>query len=318
MNKGWIYREKIKAADEGQTVLEYYSQKYSHSNRAEWQARITSEQILLNSSPTDLTAIIHRGDRLEYHRPPWNEPEVPLEFKILYEDQDLLVIDKPSGLPIMPGGGFLENTLLWQLKKDYSQDPPTPIHRLGRGTSGLMLLGRSPLAKSSLAQQMRHSTSDRHNHKIGKVYRVLVQGNSISDRLQIEQPIGKIAHPVLGYVYGAISDGKPAYSESRVIQRYDRHTLLEVTIFTGRPHQIRIHMASVGYPLLGDPLYISGGTFAPISSQEKEERSPIPVPGDCGYYLHAYRLSFVHPRSQKKVSFECPTPSTWDSLITQD
>ena len=316
MNKGWIYLEEVKAVDGGQTILDYYSQKYSHSSRTEWQARIESGQILVNNSPADLVTVIRQGDKLEYHRPPWKEPEVPLEYEVLYEDRDLLVINKPSGLPIIPGGGFLQNTLLWQLHKNYPQDTPKPIHRLGRGTSGLMLLGRSPLAKSSLAQQMRQNTANRHHCEVSKVYHTLVEGNSISDRLKIEQPIGKIPHPVLGYIYGATSDGKWAYSQSKVIQRYDCHTLLEVTIFTGRPHQIRIHMASVGYPLLEDPLYISGGTFAAITDSEK--RSPIPVPGDCGYYLHAHRLLFKHPRSQQTLTFRCPTPSAWNLLIAEN
>ena len=333
MNKGWVYREEVKGADGGQTVLDYYTNKYRHSNGSQWQTRIESGQILLNNCGTTAETILQRGDRLTYHRSPWVEPRVPLKFEILYEDRDLLVINKPSGLPVIPGGGFLEHTLLWQLKTIYPEDTPTPIHRLGRGTSGLLLLGRSQLAKSSLAKQMRHRTTGQDTSQLSKVYRTLVPGNSISDRLTIEQPIGKIFHPVLGYIYGATPNGKYARSEIRVIQRYDNHTLIEVTIFTGRPHQIRIHTAAVGYPLLGDPLYIPGGTFAPIDSTQ--DRDTIPVPGDCGYYLHAYRLSFIHPRcetillsadasqgrnisfeigvdlSQQIMNFECPTPKNW-------
>lgn len=310
MNQGWIYRERVKAIDAGQTVLDYYTKKYRHSNRSQWQARIESGQILLERVSTSPETILKTGENLEYHRQPWTEPKVPLEFEILYEDLDLLIINKPSGLPVIPGGGFLKHTLLWQLKKHYPQETPTPIHRLGRGTSGVLLLGRSQLAKSSLAAQMRRSTAEQGNSQLKKVYRVLVLGNVKSDRLIIKQPIGKISHPLLGYIYGAIPQGKHAHSESKVIQHYHNHTLLEVTIFTGRPHQIRIHMASIGYPLLGDPLYIKGGTFAPI-----QEQKTIPVPGDCGYYLHAYHLSFVHPRSQEQLNFKCPTPTEWNTLL---
>ena len=311
MNQGWIYREQVKAVDAGQTILSYYTKKYRHSNQSQWQGRIESGQVLLDQSITSPETIVRAGDSLEYHRQPWTEPDVPLEFKILYEDLDLLIINKPSGLPVIPGGGFLKHTLLWQLKRDYPQNTPTPIHRLGRGTSGILLLGRSQLAKSNLSAQMRHSTIGQNIPQLNKVYRVLVQGNTIHDRLTIKQPIGKIPHPILGYIYGAISQGKYAHSESKVLQHWNRHTLLEVTIFTGRPHQIRIHMASVGHPLLGDPLYIAGGTFAPI--QEKQET--IPVPGDCGYFLHAYQLSFIHPRSHKKLIFRCSTPPEWNTLL---
>ena len=310
MNQGWIYREKVKTKDAGQTVLDYYTKKYRHSNREQWQARIESGRVLLNHALTNPKTILRSGESLEYHRQPWIEPQVPLEFEILYEDCDLLVVNKPSGLPVIAGGGFLEHTLLDRLKKYYPQDTPTPIHRLGRGTSGILLLGRSPLAKSSLAAQMRHSTIGQNTSQLNKVYWVLVQGNVKSDRLTIKQPIGKIPHPRLGYIYGATDKGKHAHSEGKIIRRYDDYTLLEVTIFTGRPHQIRIHMASVGHPLLRDPLYIAGGTFAPISARQKT----IPVPGDCGYFLHAYRLSLVHPQTCKQLVFECPVPKSWTNI----
>ena len=311
INQGWIYREQVKAVDAEQTILDYYTKKYRHSSQSQWEVRIESGQVLLDRSVTTPETILKIGASLEYHRQPWNEPQVPLEFEILYEDLDLLIINKPSGLPVIPGGGFLEHTLLWQIKQQYPQETPSPIHRLGRGTSGILLLGRSPLAKSSLAAQMRRSTIGQDTPQLNKVYRVLVEGNKISDRLTIKQPIGKIPHPILGYIYGAIDGGKYAHSKSKVIERYDNHTLLEVTIFTGRPHQIRIHMASVGYPLLCDPLYMKGGTFAPIHEKQKN----IPVPGDCGYFLHAYRLSFIHPRSYKSMVFKSSTPPEWKELL---
>lgn len=307
MNQGWIYHEQVKPADAGQKVLDYYTKKYPHSSKDEWQARIESGQILLNNEPATIATILATKDKLVYHRSPWIEPEVPLHFAVLYEDRDLLVINKPSGLPVMPGGGFLEHTLLWQLKTRYPHHTPVPIHRLGRGTSGLLLLGRSQLAKSHLSKQMRDSTIKQNHRKFTKVYRVLVTGNSIGDRLTIDQPIGKIPHPVLGYIYGATSTGKYARSECLAIERYRDYTLLEVTIFTGRPHQIRIHLAAAGYPLLGDPLYILGGTFAKINSNQ----SKIPVPGDCGYFLHGYRLSFLHPRTLQPVNFKCSPPQEW-------
>lgn len=309
MNQGWIYRDRVKPADAGQTVLAYYSNKYRHSSETQWQDRIISGRILLNGEPVSTAAVLKTKDRLVYHRQPWNEPEVPLEFVVLYEDRDLLVINKPSGLPILPGGGFLEHTLLWQLKQRYPERTPVPVHRLGRGTSGLLLLARSQLARSDLARQMRDSTL-KEKSQINKVYRVLVAGNCQRDRFTIDCPIGKIPHPILGYIYGATQKGKSAKSECQVIERYRNCTLLEVKIFTGRPHQIRIHLAAVGYPLLGDPLYITGGSFAEVSPGSEQ----IPVPGDCGYFLHAYRLSFTHPQTLQQMNFECPTPQQWQVI----
>lgn len=308
MNQGWTYYDQIEAIDAGQTILNYYCQKYHHSSPDEWQARINSGQISLNGKPTNTATILHAKDKLAYYRQPWVEPEVNLKFEVLYEDQELLLINKPSGLPVLPGGSFLEHTVLGQLKKHYPQDTPVPIHRLGRGTSGLLLLGRSQQAKSHLTQQIRNSTLKQDKSQINKVYRVLVSGNSIADVLSITQPIGKIYHPVLGYIYGATPQGKYARSDCQVIERYHHCTLLEVRIFTGRPHQIRIHLAAVGYPLLNDPLYIVGGTFAEIQPNQTQ----IPVPGDCGYFLHAYRLSFVHPRTLKPMNFTCAIPQGWE------
>ncbi|MDJ0731698.1 MAG: RluA family pseudouridine synthase [Crocosphaera sp.] len=295
MNNGWIYREQIKPKNAGLTVIEYYTQHYHHSSSQQWLERIISGRVFLDNETVSPTTILQSGQWLSYHRPPWQEPDVPLSFDLIYEDDHLLIINKPSGLPVLPGGGFLQHTLLWQLKKQYPHDPPVPIHRLGRGTSGLMLMGKTAIARSHLTQQMRE-------YKIRKVYRTLIPENNLPDRFSIDHPIGKIPDPVLGYIYGAKVDGKYAYSECRIIERYLHKTLLEVTILTGRPHQIRIHLATIGYPLLGDPLYTIGGIPKVNNNEEKEK---IIVPGDCGYFLHAYQLSFVHPVSNKSLKFTC-------------
>jgi 23S rRNA pseudouridine1911/1915/1917 synthase len=290
LNDGWIYRDKIDRSGVGQTVLQYYAQRYTHSTLKEWKTRLTLGQIWLDGKLLQVNIQLQLEQLLEYHRSPWLEPDVPLNFATIYEDEDLLVINKPSGLPVMPGGNFLQNTLLWQLQQQYSIDPPIPIHRLGRGTSGLLLLGKSALAKSELSRQMRS------NHTIEKIYLALVADNTIPDRLIIDRPIGKIPHPILGYVYGATPTGKFAYSEVEVIQRNTDSAIVRVKIITGRPHQIRIHLAAAGYPLLGDPLYQVGG-LPKIDA----------VPGDCGYWLHAHQLSFLHPRTNCRLHLECST-----------
>ncbi|MDJ0844065.1 RluA family pseudouridine synthase [Crocosphaera sp.] len=295
MNNGWIYLEKIKPNHAGLTVLEYYTQNYYHSTPQQWLERILSGQIFLEDKTVTPDTILQSGQRLSYHRPPWKEPDVPLNFDTIYEDDHLLIINKPSGLPVLPGGGFLEHTLLWQLKQQYPQDQVFPIHRLGRGTSGLMLIGKTAIARSLLTQQMRE-------HKISKIYHALIGDNNLPDYFIIDHPIGKISDPILGYIYGAKADGKYAHSEGRILERYSDKTLVEVTILTGRPHQIRIHLATIGYPLLGDPLYTIGGI---PKTNNKEQNDTINVPGDCGYFLHAYQLSFAHPITNQCLTFTC-------------
>ncbi|TAD76433.1 MAG: RNA pseudouridine synthase [Oscillatoriales cyanobacterium] len=301
MNSGWIYRDRIDRTSEGQTALAYYSQRYPHSSEEEWRDRLVAGQILCDGAPVDPAWVLRRGQQLAYHRPPWVEPAVPLNFAVHYEDAAVLVVEKPSGLPVMPAGGFLRHTLLGQLQHRYPQETPVPIHRLGRGTSGLVLLARSTRARSALTQQMR----DRQLHK---VYLALASGGHAPDRFTIEQPIGKLAHPTLGYLYAATDDGAFARSDCRVLRRSGDRMLIEVTILTGRPHQIRIHLAAAGFPLLGDPLYGLGGvpravidselinpesTNPESTNPERSGRSALP--GDCGYWLHAQTLGFHHP-----------------------
>lgn len=306
MNSGWTYCDRITQTSAGLTVLAYYTQRYRHSSEQEWKDRLVVQQIWLDGYPATAEMRLHPGQQLAYHRPPWQEPVVPLSFEVLHEDDDLLVVSKPSGLPVMPAGGFLEHTLLWQLKRQYPNGTPVPIHRLGRGTSGLVLLARSPLARSRLTQQMR-------TYQIGKTYWALASGRSAQETFRIEHPIGKLPHPVLGHLYGAVdgvsTKGSFARSDCRVLRCRDDQMLVEVTILTGRPHQIRIHLAVAGFPLVGDPLYGVGG-IPHLSS----EGGPIPVPGDCGYFLHAYALSFRHPATGEAINILCPAPEEMSIL----
>lgn len=304
MNDGWIYEDRVNKFSSGQTVLQYYTAIYRHSTKAQWQEKIESNQILLDSKPTTVNTRLKAGQKLTYHRQPWEEPEVPLFFEIIYEDAELLIINKPSGLPVLPGGGFLQHTLLFQLQKLYPRNTPVPIHRLGRGTSGLMLLGRSKVAKSNLSQQMR-------SHALEKVYIAKASGIITENEFIIGDRIGKIPHPVLGYIYGATPTGKSARSDCKVVQRNQDNTIVEVTILTGRPHQIRIHLAAVGHPLVGDPLYDIGGIPRRgewHSPNITSNQNKMITPGDCGYDLHAYRLGFRHPVSHQKINFTCALP----------
>ena len=309
MNQGWVYTDRITPAEAGLSVLDFYTHRYRHSSSAEWRDRITAGQIRQDGIPLAPGDRLQAGQTLDYHRPPWEELEVPLGFEVLYEDGDLMAIAKPSGLPVLPGGGFLTHTLLHQLRLRYPENPPIPVHRLGRGTSGVMVLGRSPLARSVLSRQLRDSTATAHDpqapHPIRKTYRALIGASDLSEAFTLTTPIGKVDHPALGYVYAASPTGLPAYSEGIVIQRAADSTLVEVTIRTGRPHQIRIHLAAAGFPLVGDPLYGVGGLPLPI---EPAENGRVPVPGDIGYHLHAYRLKLPHPRTQEPLQIVCPAP----------
>ncbi|MGB0563886.1 MAG: RluA family pseudouridine synthase [Spirulinaceae cyanobacterium] len=294
LNQGWIYRDRIPPAAAGQTALDYYSQRYPHSSRAEWADRLHTGQIRHQGQPLTPTTELKPGWQLQYHRPPWQEPDVPLEIPILYDDADLLVVAKPAGLPVLPGGGFVAHTLLHQVQQQYPE--ATPVHRLGRGTSGVMLLARSPQTRANLSAQFRNQT-------LQKIYRALVGRvpAALTNPVEIQQAIGKVPHPHLGYLYAATSEGQFAWSRVTVLERRPQSTLLDVEIRTGRPHQIRIHLAAWGYPLLGDPLYAVGGVANP--------ENPTATPGDCGYWLHAHRIRFEQPMNGKRMAITAEPPS---------
>ncbi|PZO56957.1 MAG: RNA pseudouridine synthase [Phormidesmis priestleyi] len=320
MNQGWTYTDRLTAAAAGQTVLDYYTQRYQHSSRRLWKDRIEQGQILLNGQPVSAQTILQSGQHLTYYRLPWQEPIAPLNFEVLYEDDDLWAIAKPSGLPVLPGGGFLEHTLLHQLRSRYPNKTPVPVHRLGRGTSGVMLVAKSQAAREHLSRQFRARTAEVEQASVKaerslpmnlpmnqlpmeKVYRALVGPAAVSelgDHFSCTYPIGKLPYPGLNYLYGHCAGGLPSRSEGQVLDRRVESTLVEVSIFTGRPHQIRIHLAAAGYPLLGDPLYAAGGI--PIVGTTA-------MPGDCGYHLHAHRIRFTHPRTGKPVSIVAPLPA---------
>jgi 23S rRNA pseudouridine1911/1915/1917 synthase len=209
---------------------------------------------------------------------------------VLFEDAHLLAVNKPSGLPTLPGGGFLENTLLRLVQGRVPE--ANPVHRLGRATSGVVLFAKTAEAAARL-------TADWNTDRVEKIYRAIAQGVAAREMYEIVTPIGLVPHPRIGSVWAAKPDGKRSKSLARVIARAASTTTFAVSLGSGRPHQIRIHLASIGHPLVGDPLYGVGGV--PL------EKRPG-LPGDGGYLLHAQFLRFEHPVSGEKMSLEAALP----------
>jgi 23S rRNA pseudouridine1911/1915/1917 synthase len=294
LNRGWTYHAHIGLADSGSTLLEYLTRTWSHSTAGQWQARIDAGEIDLNSQRAASDARIHAGAIVTWRRSPWDEPGVPLSYTVLYEDAAVLAVDKPGGLPTMPAGGFLEHTLLTIVQRDYPG--ARPIHRLGRGTSGLVLFARTRESAAGLSRMWRHREVHKH-------YRALVTGAPTWDTCEIDAPIGRVDHPRLGGVHGAVGStgapGKNARSVATVVERRAAGTLVDVEITTGRPHQIRIHLAWTGHALAGDPLYVAGGV----------PRTESPgLPGDTGYLLHAHRVRLAHPVTGAGLDLTAPLP----------
>ncbi len=296
-NHGWTYTDRVEARFAGMSLARFYASAHPHSVEAEWRARADAGEISRNGLRAAATDILTEGDLLEWRRPPWEEPDVPLDVRVVFEDADLVAVDKPAGLPVLPDGGFLENTLVHWMGQRYPGEHLVPAHRLGRGTSGLVLFSRTPAARQSLAAQFRDATA-RESGKMRKMYlarTVPYPGGKLGDRIEIDTPIGPVEHGVLGRVHAASPSGRPSLSRCRILETDEASTLWKVDLVTGRPHQIRIHLASIGAPLLGDPLFLPGG-----------HPRPGVLPGEGGYFLRAFAITFRHPATGIPTTIELP------------
>jgi len=289
LNRGWSYREQVGPESAGHTVLSYLTATRLHSTELEWAARIERGEVEVEGTRVRGDVILHAGQTVVWNRPPWDEQAVPRHYDLVYEDDSIIVVNKPSGLPTMPAGGFLDNTLLTLVREKYPE--ASPLHRLGRATSGLVLFARNRHAASPLARSWR-------NHDVRKTYRALGLGSTRTEMFVIDVPIGPVPHPLIGTVQAACEDGRPSHSVAVVLEQRHDQTLFSIEITTGRPHQIRIHMAYAGHPLIGDPLYEMGGGL----------KHHPGLPGDGGYFLHAERLQFAHPATGQRMTVTATPP----------
>ena len=300
LNNGWAYRDQV--AEPWGSVAAFYASRYPHSALQVWHQRLARGDISRNGEPLWGDAPLRGGDRLVWRRPPWWEDAVPAAWPVVHDDGDLLVIDKPAGLPVLPAGGWLEHTVLRLLERRHQKDSagvPRPVHRLGRFTSGLLVCARQGATRRWLSARLRESTAAQGESHLreapcSKVYRALVAPGGVpgamapGEALTIQTPIGRRPHPRLGRIWCATSGDQPgdlaARSTLTLLERGPQGDRVAVGIASGRPHQIRIHCAAIGAPLVGDPLYVAGGGARPEA-----------LPGDGGYQLRAQALAIQRP-----------------------
>lgn len=299
LNGGHTYRDRVDAAC-ASTAL-FYAARHPHSPLAVWRARLAAGEIWRNGQPLSGDTPLQGGDQLSWHRPPWQEGAVPARWRVVHDDGDLQVIDKPAGLPVLPAGGWLEHTVLRLLERRHKGDlrgVPRPVHRLGRFTSGLLVCARQKASRRWLSARLRDSTAAleevSERARCRKEYEALLVPGGLpaalepGESLLLATPIGRRPHPLLGLIWcAALEEHKgdlPARSTLTLLERGTEGDRVEVAIASGRPHQIRIHCAAIGAPLLGDPLYLPGGLARADS-----------LPGEGGYQLRARRLSLPGP-----------------------
>ena len=296
-------QEKILVGEEGQGErLDVYLARMLVQNLSRSQIKkfIETGDVKVNGREVSAHYRVKPGDSIEVEFAPAQEDETRAEeipLDILYEDEDVIVVNKASGMVVHPAHGNLRHTLVNALlyhTKDLSGfgGPIRPgiVHRLDKDTSGVLVVAKNNQAHAFLARQFK-------KHTIERVYKVIVRGVVQHEEGVCEEPVGR-AYLSRKKVVVKPSGGKDAITFFRVLKRFKKATLLEVRPQTGRTHQIRVHMAHLGYPVLGDALY-------GISSPWIERQA-----------LHAAGLSFTHPRTRERLSFESPLPEDLKHLMT--
>ena len=208
LNRGYAYTTIISSKYHGRTLLSHLASLYPHSTLQAWQQNLNNREVTVNGITAAGSESLTSGQTLVWNRPPWIEPDSPQHFEVLFNDPYLLAVNKPGGLPTLPGGGFMENTLLRLVQK---QTPnANPVHRLGRATTGIVLFAKTPQAASKLEANW-------NTPAIQKIYRALAQGIAQQDTYEILTPIGRVPHPLIGSVWAASPSGKPSKSLAKVI-----------------------------------------------------------------------------------------------------
>jgi 23S rRNA pseudouridine1911/1915/1917 synthase len=261
--------------------------------------RIIREQITFGDGRrARASSAVRAGETILLRRPAPIEPDVPRDFAILYEDDSVLVIDKPAGLPMHTTAKFWRNTLTALLRERYPAEPMSIAHRIDRETSGVLVVARTRLAASALTIAFAR-------REVRKTYLALVHGTP-PDEGTIDLPL-KLLDTPSRIMMGPAPDGLPAVTRFRVARRFAAHALCEAFPETGRQHQIRVHFAALGHAIVGDKLYGAGEAMFMRACDEGLSPEVLDAVGGLPRHaLHAHRITFAHPRTRVPVTVESP------------
>ena len=273
--------------------------QYSRNRIADW---VRDERVRVRGATAKPRQKVWGGERvrIEPVADPRESPFAPEEraLAIVHEDDTLMVIDKPAGLVVHPGSGNWSGTLLNALLHHCPQLAEVPragiVHRLDKDTSGLLVVAKTIVAQTHLARQLAARS-------IGRTYQALVMGD-VTRSAEVDAPIGR--HPVHRTRMAVVRSGRPARTSYRPLERFGRATLIECKLDTGRTHQIRVHLASIGHPLVGDPLYGRGSQALPAAARFKRQA------------LHAQRLELEHPANGKRLAWTSPLPADLECVLS--
>ena len=295
--------EKIIAEMENVRLDAYIAQKCENLSRTMIQKLIEDGEILVNGQEKKISYKTKQGDVIEIHIPEAKEinlkaQDIPLD--VVYEDDDIIVVNKPKGMVVHPANGNPDGTLVnavmslckGSLSGIGGEIRPGIVHRLDKDTSGLIIIAKNDVAHINLSKQIK-------DRRVKKIYIALVKGNVSENEATVNMPIGRSTKD--RKKMAVRKDGKEAITHFKVLKRYGKYTLLELKIDTGRTHQIRVHMAEIGHPVVGDMIYSNGKNEFGIEGQ----------------MLHAKQLIFQHPITQEKITLTAPLPEYFEKVLEQ-
>ena len=281
--------------------IDAYIAKSANISRVNAQRLISEGKILVNGKSVKHSYKTQENDEITMEQEEPKEVELKAEnipLEIIYEDKDIIVVNKPKGMVVHPANGNPDGTLVnavMAICKDSlsgigGELRPGIVHRLDKDTSGIIIVAKNDKAHINLSEQIK-------NHKIEKTYIALVKGNVKENQATINMPIGRSNKD--RKKMAVTKNGKTAITHFKVLKRYDKYTLLEVKIETGRTHQIRVHLSQIGYPIVGDMVYSNG-------------KNEWGIEGQC---LHAKSLKFKHPITGKEMYLEAPLPEYFQKIL---
>lgn len=302
-----IKKIQVRVINEKIRLDAYISKEIEDLSRSMIQKLLEEDKINVNGKIEKPSYKVQEGDIIEVSIEEPKEvkieaQDIPLD--IIYEDNDILVVNKQKGLVVHPANGnpdgTLVNAIMAHCKDSLSgiggELRPGIVHRLDKDTSGLLIIAKNDKAHIQVSEQIK-------NREVKKTYIALVRGTIAEDEATINMPIGRSTKD--RKKMAVTKDGKEAVTHFKVLNRYTTnkgsYTLLEIKIDTGRTHQIRVHMAEIGHPVIGDSVYSNG-------------KNEFGVEGQC---LHAKRLEFVHPITGKKMKLEAPLPEYFQKIVEQ-
>ena len=290
--------------DQQMRLDKYLAEQFPEQTRSYLQKLIKDGEVTVNGKNVKTGYQLSKGDEVCVNIPEPKELDVEpqkMDLDIVYEDEDVILVNKPKGMVVHPAPGHttdtLVNGLLYHCKDNLSGingvARPGIVHRIDRDTTGILIVCKNDMSHNSIAAQLKE-------HSINRRYRALVHGNLKDDTGTVEGPIGR--HPI-DRKKMAINEknGKPAVTHYTVLERFGNYTLIECKLETGRTHQIRVHMTSIGHPLVGDEVY-------------GPAKCPFKLQGQC---LHAMILGFVHPRTGEYMEFSADLPEYFENLLSK-